>query len=147
MRTGPRVGVSGAGGDAAAYPWRFWLDGEPTVSPYRPAASDARARTGTGIGQAVLVPRARHACDVKERHTVSNILDELQWRGLVAQTTDEAALRQALADGPITAYCGFDPTAPSAALRQPRAAGRAAPPAAGGPPGHLPRRRVDRADR
>jgi tyrosyl-tRNA synthetase len=44
---------------------------------------------------------------------VSDILDELQWRGLVAQTTDESALRTALADGPITAYCGFDPTAPS----------------------------------
>ncbi len=44
---------------------------------------------------------------------MTDILDELQWRGLVAQTTDEAALRQALADGPITAYCGFDPTAPS----------------------------------
>jgi tyrosyl-tRNA synthetase len=50
---------------------------------------------------------------VKEQPTVSNILDELQWRGLVAQTTDESALREALADGPITAYCGFDPTAPS----------------------------------
>ena len=37
IRTGPRVGVSGAGGDAAAYPWRFWLDAEPTVSAYRPA--------------------------------------------------------------------------------------------------------------
>jgi DNA-3-methyladenine glycosylase len=34
--TGPRVGVSGPGGDAAAYPWRFWLEGEPTVSVYRP---------------------------------------------------------------------------------------------------------------
>jgi len=44
---------------------------------------------------------------------VSEILDELQWRGLVAQTTDESALRQALADGPITVYCGFDPTAAS----------------------------------
>jgi len=44
---------------------------------------------------------------------VSDILDELQWRGLVAQTTDESALRTALAEGPITAYCGFDPTAPS----------------------------------
>jgi tyrosyl-tRNA synthetase len=44
---------------------------------------------------------------------VSDILDELQWRGLVAQTTDEQALREALADGPITFYCGFDPTAPS----------------------------------
>jgi tyrosyl-tRNA synthetase len=53
------------------------------------------------------------SCDAKERPTVTNILDELQWRGLVAQTTDESALRDALADGPITAYCGFDPTAPS----------------------------------
>ena len=34
VRTGPRVGVAGAGADAT---WRFWLDGEPTVSPYRPA--------------------------------------------------------------------------------------------------------------
>ncbi len=37
FRTGPRVGVSGPGGDGAAYPWRFWLAGEPTVSAYRPA--------------------------------------------------------------------------------------------------------------
>ncbi|GAB3071315.1 tyrosine--tRNA ligase [Intrasporangium mesophilum] len=44
---------------------------------------------------------------------MTDILDELQWRGLVAQSTDEAALRQALAQGPITMYCGFDPTAPS----------------------------------
>jgi tyrosyl-tRNA synthetase len=44
---------------------------------------------------------------------VSNVLDELQWRGAVAQSTDEAALRRALDDGPITVYCGFDPTAPS----------------------------------
>jgi tyrosyl-tRNA synthetase len=41
------------------------------------------------------------------------VLDELKWRGLVAQTTDEAALREALANGPITVYCGFDPTAAS----------------------------------
>jgi tyrosyl-tRNA synthetase len=44
---------------------------------------------------------------------VTDIFDELQWRGLVAQSTDEAALRQSLADGPITVYCGFDPSAPS----------------------------------
>lgn len=36
VRTGPRVGVSGPGGDATAYPWRFWLEGEATVSAYRP---------------------------------------------------------------------------------------------------------------
>jgi DNA-3-methyladenine glycosylase len=38
VRVGGRVGVSGAGGDPVAFPWRFWLDGEPTVSAYRPAA-------------------------------------------------------------------------------------------------------------
>jgi len=36
VHSGPRVGVSGPGGHAAAYPWRFWLEGEPTVSAYRP---------------------------------------------------------------------------------------------------------------
>ena len=42
IRTGPRVGVAGAGGDAAAYPWRFWLEGEASVSAYRPAKPRAR---------------------------------------------------------------------------------------------------------
>lgn len=43
---------------------------------------------------------------------MTNVFDELSWRGLVAQTTDEAALREAL-EGRLTVYCGFDPTAPS----------------------------------
>jgi DNA-3-methyladenine glycosylase len=41
-RTGPRVGVSGPGGDASAYPWRFWVPGEPSVSAYRPAVQRQR---------------------------------------------------------------------------------------------------------
>jgi tyrosyl-tRNA synthetase len=44
---------------------------------------------------------------------VVDILDELKWRGLVALSTDEDALRAALAAGPVTLYCGFDPTAAS----------------------------------
>ena len=44
---------------------------------------------------------------------MTDILDELQWRGLIAQHTDIDALRTALADGELTFYCGFDPTAPS----------------------------------
>jgi DNA-3-methyladenine glycosylase len=36
VSTGPRVGVSGPGGDGARYPWRFWLTDDPTVSSYRP---------------------------------------------------------------------------------------------------------------
>jgi tyrosyl-tRNA synthetase len=43
----------------------------------------------------------------------AEILDDLRWRGLLALTTDEAALDAALSAGPITVYCGFDPTAQS----------------------------------
>ena len=105
---GPRVGVSGAGSDGARYPWRFWLEGDPTVSAFRrayrrPARSGRLAPTSSGSAR---------RCGEEETH-VSDVLDELQWRGLVAQSTDAEALRAALAGGPITLYCGFDPTAPS----------------------------------
>ncbi|MGI8531427.1 MAG: tyrosine--tRNA ligase, partial [Geodermatophilaceae bacterium] len=43
----------------------------------------------------------------------SDILQELHWRGLIAQSTDRAALRAALAAGSVTLYAGFDPTGPS----------------------------------
>jgi len=43
----------------------------------------------------------------------SNVLDELEWRGLIAQSTDRDALAEHLAAGPVTTYSGFDPTAPS----------------------------------
>src|SRR4051812_8543808 len=43
----------------------------------------------------------------------ANILDELDWRGLIAQSTDRAALGDQLSAGPVTVYSGFDPTAPS----------------------------------
>ena len=44
---------------------------------------------------------------------VTDVLDDLQWRGLIAISTDLDALRAELAKGPLTYYCGFDPTAPS----------------------------------
>ncbi|MGE3289048.1 MAG: tyrosine--tRNA ligase [Pseudonocardia sp.] len=46
--------------------------------------------------------------------STSDIIDELDQRGLVAQTTDREALRRDLSGPePLTLYCGFDPTAPS----------------------------------
>ena len=42
-----------------------------------------------------------------------DILEELQWRGLMADCTDTKALKKRLSEGPITLYCGFDPTADS----------------------------------
>ena len=45
IRRGPRTGVAGPGGDGTAFPWRFWIDGDPTVSPYRPAAPRRQRRS------------------------------------------------------------------------------------------------------
>jgi tyrosyl-tRNA synthetase len=43
---------------------------------------------------------------------VTDIIDDLTWRGLIAQSTDLDELRKALDSGPVTFYAGFDPTAP-----------------------------------
>jgi DNA-3-methyladenine glycosylase len=47
VRTGPRVGVSGAG---APTPWRFWVDGDPTVSAYRRAVTRRASAAATDGG-------------------------------------------------------------------------------------------------
>jgi tyrosyl-tRNA synthetase len=41
------------------------------------------------------------------------IIDDLKWRGLLFQSTDEARIRERLRGEPARVYCGFDPTAPS----------------------------------
>ncbi len=46
--------------------------------------------------------------------TQANVLQELAWRGFVQQATPGLAAH--FAKGPVTAYCGFDPTAPSLQL-------------------------------
>ena len=43
---------------------------------------------------------------------MDDIIDELSWRGLLADTTDLSELRSALNSGRVTFYAGFDPTAP-----------------------------------
>src|SRR6478736_6903101 len=51
-----------------------------------------------------------------ERFPVSidpTLLDDLEWRGLIAHSTDLDALREALTSGSVRFYVGFDPTAPS----------------------------------
>ncbi|OEU88504.1 3-methyladenine DNA glycosylase [Streptomyces abyssalis] len=42
LRSGPRTGVGGAG---AVHPWRYWIDQDPTVSPYRPHQRRHRPRS------------------------------------------------------------------------------------------------------
>jgi tyrosyl-tRNA synthetase len=42
-----------------------------------------------------------------------HVLDDLEWRGLIAHSTDIDALRAELSNGPVAVYCGFDPTAAS----------------------------------
>lgn len=53
-----------------------------------------------------------HVIDFKEAG-FDTLLDELQWRGLISQSTDRDRLAEALNGEPITYYCGFDPTAAS----------------------------------
>jgi DNA-3-methyladenine glycosylase len=43
---GPRTGVSGAGG-TAEFPWRFWIPGDPTVSPYKASVPKKRSPSAT----------------------------------------------------------------------------------------------------
>ncbi|MGB3414314.1 MAG: tyrosine--tRNA ligase [Microbacteriaceae bacterium] len=49
----------------------------------------------------------------KNDASFDTVWDELVWRGLIHVSTDEAALKQALAETELSYYCGFDPTAPS----------------------------------
>lgn len=44
---------------------------------------------------------------------MNGVIDELSWRGFIAHSTDQDALRAHLEAGPISFYVGFDPTAPS----------------------------------
>ena len=45
--------------------------------------------------------------------TQPSVLDDLEWRGLIAHSTDLDALRAEMTEGPVAFYVGFDPTAPS----------------------------------
>ncbi|SJM70313.1 tyrosine--tRNA ligase [Gulosibacter sp. 10] len=49
----------------------------------------------------------------KNDPSFDHILDELEWRGYIHVSTDLDELRARMDEGPITYYCGFDPTAPS----------------------------------
>ncbi len=54
--------------------------------------------------------------DLSNQHndpTFDSLWEELNWRGLVQVSTDPQSIEDALASGPITYYCGFDPTAAS----------------------------------
>ena len=53
-----------------------------------------------------------HVTDFREAG-FDTLLDELEWRGLISQSTDRERLANALNGEPITYYCGFDPTAAS----------------------------------
>jgi DNA-3-methyladenine glycosylase len=47
---GPRTGLSGPGG-GESFPWRFWIPGDPTVSPYKRHKTLARPDVGGAVGR------------------------------------------------------------------------------------------------
>jgi tyrosyl-tRNA synthetase len=80
------------------------------VSPFAPAgaAQKKHAREAPRLPSG-----SRQIGGVGQNGGVTDVLDDLRWRGLIAVSTDLDALGAELAKGPLTYYCGFDPTAPS----------------------------------
>jgi len=86
---------------------------EAAAGPDRAADAGPRAGArpdGTVEGVPSAVPSL---ADQRNDDSFPDIWEEIVWRGLVHVSTDPAELKALLADGPITYYCGFDPTAPS----------------------------------
>ena len=69
-----------------------------------------RIRTIGGVCAGTTAPYTR---PMATSDTRTAVLDDLEWRRMVADHTDLDALRSAMAAGPVTFYGGFDPTAPS----------------------------------
>src|SRR6476469_4437468 len=99
---------------------------EPSRSPW-PSRPTRRREQGRGSPVAVLATRPSRGVGVPPQSAGTRtgderlmredrrmpILEELDWRGLIAQSTDRDALAAELAAGIVTVYSGFDPTAPS----------------------------------
>jgi tyrosyl-tRNA synthetase len=80
----------------------------------RTRLSGARAGQQTDSDRGTRLLRTRACAGAWHNKCImTHILDDLAWRGLISQTTDDAALREALDAGQVTFYGGFDPTAPS----------------------------------
>ena len=187
---GPRVGVSGPGGDGTAYPWRFWLAGDPSSRPTAPGpcAGAAREAGSRGGSAPSLIEPTRHSAPTSAPVGLPPLLHlhagprACRWKGHGGirqavtrwagsrrrredtDTRDGHLRRAAVArpggtvhrrggaarrtrGGTRHALLRLRPHRAVAALRQPRPALRAAPPAGGRPPRDLPRRRLDRPHR
>ena len=120
------------------FPWRYWLTDERTVSAYRPAyrAADVGRRPvrGDDAGRDALAARLPVPHGVLPGDLVNHILDELEWRGLIALTTDLDALRDALCRRARVALLRLRPDRAEPAHRQPRPDPHRAPPAGRRPP-------------
>ena len=86
------------------------------------AAIDAGISARCSAGRYETGFRPRAACgrleatrrtDEKGTDVTESVLDDLEWRGLIAHSTDLDALRAEMDAGPVRFYVGFDPTAPS----------------------------------
>jgi tyrosyl-tRNA synthetase len=83
----------------------------PSLPPrFAPAAARLIGLSDPGTAKFPLV-RARARRD--NLRPAMNLLEDLQWRDLIADCTDLDGLGRRLAGGPITLYCGFDPTGDS----------------------------------
>jgi hypothetical protein len=63
------VGITGEGGSGEIFPWRFWLEGEASVSTYRPGLSRRRIRRGDDIVQGAVTARSRTGTGIEREET------------------------------------------------------------------------------
>ncbi len=80
-----------------------------------PAAGPKRIVFG-GLGEQITLEAGSEELGERLRRCQPNgveLLEDLEARGLIQDTTDREALAAMLAEGPVTLYCGFDPTADS----------------------------------
>ena len=99
-------------------------DWSPALTHVRSGRQRAPDRDQQGNGQAVALldaRRSRRSVAIvgwsrpmrKDDRVGTDIIDDLAWRGLIAQSTDQGALAEHFRSGSRTLYSGFDPTAPS----------------------------------
>ena len=77
------------------------------------AQGDFSSSEGRSILYMFLILRLNISRPLSYTHLPMSVMDELKWRGLIADCTDMEGVTKLLSEKKITLYCGFDPTADS----------------------------------
>ena len=115
-RLGPREGIRAGRCSSTSRSWierwRSWSRSGRWAAPRVPSVPRSPCPT-TPRRSTRCSPRPVATPVVCDVNIDPELLDDLEWRGLIAHSTDRDALREALTEESVRFYVGFDPTAPS----------------------------------